>query len=109
MGVVPITMPPLPFDAAVSRPSAPTVALRFVYAPAVTPLAGNPVALVSTIADGVPSAGVTRVGDVAKTGAPEPVTALARPAATPVPNPLTPVEMGRPVALVSVADVGVPS
>jgi hypothetical protein len=87
----------------------------------VTPVvSGSPVALVRTAAEGVPRAGVTSVGDVAKTSAPEPVssvTALARLAllgvaknvATPVPRPLTPVEIGRPVAFVSVALVGVPN
>jgi hypothetical protein len=47
-------------------------------------------------------------GDVASTGLPEPVTALPKPVATPVPNPDTPVEIGRPVPLVSVTEVGVP-
>jgi hypothetical protein len=68
---------------------------------------------------GVPRAGVTNVGDVAKTKAPEPVSSVtaearladdgvARKVATPVPSPDTPVEIGRPVAFVSVADRGVP-
>ena len=86
----------------------------------VTPVVrGKPVALVSTPLDGVPSAGVTSVGDVANTTAPVPVSpvtaaakfavdGVARNVATPVPNPLTPVAMGRPVALVSVAADGVP-
>lgn len=38
---------------------------------------GNPVALVRTMALGVPSAGVTRVGEVASTAAPEPVVVAA--------------------------------
>ena len=70
--------------------------------------------------DGVPSAGVTSVGEVANTKAPEPVsfvTAAARLAeegvaknvATPAPRPLTPVEMGKPVVLVRTPDVGVPN
>jgi len=37
-----------------------------------------PVALVNTIADGVPRAGVTKVGDVAKTRDPEPVSSLIK-------------------------------
>jgi hypothetical protein len=42
----------------------------------VTPLVnGNPVALVSTTALGVPSVGVVKVGLVARTGAPVPVAA----------------------------------
>ena len=59
------------------------------------------------------------VGAVPKTNTPLPVssvTALARLAldgvakkvATPVPRPETPVEIGNPVALVSVPEVGVP-
>jgi len=80
---------------------------------------GKPVALVRVALDGVPSAGVTSVGLVANTKAPvpvSPVTAAARLAedgvaknvATPDPRPLTPVLMGRPVALVKVALEGVP-
>jgi hypothetical protein len=68
---------------------------------------------------GVPRMGVTRVGDVAKTNEPEPVSSViadaklalegvAKRVATPVPKPLTPVEIGRPVAFVKVALVGVP-
>lgn len=48
--------------------------------------AGKFVALARLIADGVPSAGVVRLGDVPNTGAPEPVAALASPVATPVPG-----------------------
>ena len=69
---------------------------------------------------GVPKAGVTRVGLVAKTSAPLPVSSVtavarfaelgvARNVAMPVPSPLTPVLMGRPVQLVSVPLAGVPS
>ncbi|MDR6389244.1 hypothetical protein [Paraburkholderia phenoliruptrix] len=47
-------------------------------------------------------------GDVARTGLPEPVAEFARPDATPAPRPLTPVAIGNPVALVSVAADGVP-
>jgi hypothetical protein len=81
---------------------------------------GNPVALVRMPLVGVPSKGVTSVGDVAKTNAPVPVSpvtavakfaelGVARKVATPVPRPLTPVLIGRPVAFVSVPLVGVPS
>ena len=85
-----------------------------------TPVAmGRPVALVSVAADGVPRFGVTSVGDVAKTNEPVPVSSVtavirfaldgvASQAAIPVPNPLTPVEIGRPVAFVSVPLAGVP-
>ena len=86
----------------------------------VTPVvSGRPVILVATPEAGVPSAGVTKVGLVAKTNAPEPVssvTAVARLAeegvpkkvATLLPSPDTPVEIGSPVALVNVPDAGVP-
>src|ERR1700740_1109332 len=63
--------------------------------------------------------GVVRVGSVAKTSAPLPVSSVialarfaedgvARNVAIPVASPETPVEIGSPVALVNVADVGVP-
>ena len=72
------------------------------------------------VAVATPMSGVVRLGDVAKTSAPEPVSSdtadarfaldgVARNVATPVPNPEMPVETGKPVALVSVPDVGVPS
>ena len=84
-----------------------------------TPAGGNPVALVNVPEAGVPKTGVTRVGLVPNTKAPDPVsfvTALARFAddgvprkvATPVASPDTPVAMGNPVVLVSVPDAGVP-
>ena len=66
-----------------------------------------------------PMFGVTKVGVLAKTNAPVPVSSViaesklaedgvARSVAMPVPSPDTPVEMGSPVALVKVTDVGVP-
>jgi hypothetical protein len=89
---------------------------RFPVTPVVR---GRPVALVKTAAEGVPSAGVTNVGEVAKTRAPVPVSSVtavarlvedgvAKKVATPVPRPDTPVLMGSPVALVKVPDAGVP-
>jgi hypothetical protein len=68
---------------------------------------------------GVPRTGATSVGLVANTKAPEPVSpvtaearladdGVAKNVATPVPKPETPVEIGRPVAFVSVPDAGVP-
>ena len=62
-------------------------------------LIGNPVALVSVAAEGVPKSGVTSVGEVAKTNEPEPVSSVTAAAklaldgvashvATPVPRPL---------------------
>ena len=61
-------------------------------------LIGNPVALVSVAADGVPKLGVTSVGEVANTNEPEPVSSVTAAAklaldgvashvATPVPRP----------------------
>lgn len=80
---------------------------------------GSPVQLVNVPDAGVPSAGVTRVGLVAKTSAPEPVSSVtaeakfaelgvAKNVATPVPSPDTPVEIGKPVQFVNVPEVGVP-
>jgi len=76
----------------------------------VTPVvSGKPVALVKVPDEGVPNTGVTKVGLVARTFAPEPVEVV-----TPVPPfatgrvPVTPVVSGKPVALVKVPDVGVP-
>ena len=80
---------------------------------------GRPVQLVRVPEDGVPKAGVTRVGEVANTKAPLPVSSVtavikladdgvARNAATPAPKPETPVEIGKPVQLVRVPEAGVP-
>jgi hypothetical protein len=83
-------------------------------------LIGSPVQLVNVPEFGTPNIGVTKVGEVAKTKAPEPVlvvaTALAkfalvgvpRKVATLAPNPETPVLIGNPVHVVSVPLVGVP-
>jgi hypothetical protein len=62
---------------------------------------------------------VVIVGDVPNTSDPDPVSSVtavakladdgvAKNVATPVPRPLTPVDIGRPVALVNVPEVGVP-
>ena len=67
-----------------------------------------------------PMTGVTSVGVVANTAEPVPVSSVkavcklallgvAKKVATPVPNPLTPVATGKPVQLVNVPLVGVPS
>ncbi len=64
--------------------------------------------------------GVTNVGDVANTKAPEPVSpvtaaakfeeeGVAKKVATPVPRPSTPVDIGNPVAFVRTPEAGVPS
>lgn len=80
---------------------------------------GSPVAFVMVPDEGVPRAGVTSVGLVANTRAPLPVSSVvaaaklelegvAKNVATLDPKPLTPVEIGSPVAFVKVPDVGVP-
>jgi hypothetical protein len=98
-------------NAPVEAVVAPTVPLILIEA--------VPVRLVTVPLEGVPSAGVTKVGEVAKTAEPVPVSSVkaerrlaelgvARKVATPVPRPDTPVAIGRPVAFVKVALVGVP-
>jgi hypothetical protein len=83
-------------------------------------LIGKPVALVKTPLAGVPSAGVTKVGLLANTKAPDPVSSdtaeakladdgVPKKVATPVPKPLTPVEIGKPVKLVATPEAGVPN
>ena len=118
----------MPVDAVTPVP--PLATLKVPVVPATI---GSPVAFVRVPDDGVPSAGVTSVGLVAKTSAPEPVslvTAAARLAedgvprnvATPAPRdvipvpplatgkvPVTPVDKGSPVRLVATPDCGVPS
>ena len=82
-------------------------------------LIGRPVAFVKVPLVGVPRIGVTSVGLVANTNEPEPVSSViaeaklalegvAKRVATPAPKPLTPVEIGRPVAFVKTAALGVP-
>ena len=82
-------------------------------------LIGKPVALVKVALDGVPKAGVTNVGLVANTNDPVPVSSVtaaarfaldgvAKNVATPVPKPLTPVLMGKPVVFVKTPLAGVP-
>ena len=72
------------------------------------------------VADATPNTGVVRVGDVANTKSPEPVSSVtadakladegvAKKVATPVAKPDTPVEIGRPVQLVRVPEDGVPN
>jgi hypothetical protein len=52
--------------------------------------------------------GVVNVGEVVPAGPPVPDDVPPRSVATPVPRPETPVEIGNPVAFVSVTDAGVP-
>jgi hypothetical protein len=113
---------PVSFDTVAARfalVAVPKKVAMFAANPDTPVLIGSPVQLVSVPLDGVPSAGVTRVGEVANTSAPLPVsfvTAAARFAldgvashvAMPVPNPDTPVAIGSPVQFVNVPDVGVP-
>ena len=73
---------------------APTVPLMLIEA--------VPVKLVTVPLDGVPKA------PPLTTNAPDEPTLMAKAAATPVPNPEIPVETGKPVALVRVAELGVP-
>jgi len=80
---------------------------------------GSPVQLVRVPADGVPMFGVTRVGLVANTNDPDPVSSVTavdkfadvgvvRKVAIPEPKPLMPVETGSPVQLVRVPAEGAP-
>ena len=86
----------------VVEPPSETLFPLIVTALLTRPAFGKPVALVSTTEEGVPNAGVTNVGLVANTKAPEPVspvTAAAKLAelgvpknvATPAPKPVSPV------------------
>ena len=79
-----------------------------------------PVALVNVALDGVPKAGVTNVGLVAKTNDPVPVSSVtadarfaldgvAKNVAIPVPKPEIPVLTGNPVVFVKTPLKGVPS
>ena len=81
---------------------------------------GRPVQLVNVPEVGVPNNGVVRVGDVANTKRPVPVSSVtavaklaedgvAKNVATLAAKPETPVEIGRPVQLVNVPEVGVPN
>jgi hypothetical protein len=86
----------------------------------VLPVAGAVmVTLLMLVAEATPRTGVVRVGLVAKTKRPEPVSSVtaaarlalegvARKVATFAPKPDTPVEMGSPVQLVNVPEAGVP-
>lgn len=105
----------------VALPTEVTLPVRLALV--VTLLAVNevavPVIFVPTKALGVSSAGVTNVGLVANTNAPEPVSSVtaaakfallgvAKKVAIPVPSPEIPVPTGSPVTLVMTPDAGVP-
>lgn len=76
----------------------------------VDPVAGAvSVTLLTVVAVATPNVGVVKVGEVVPAGPPVPLEAPPSSVATPVPRPLTPVLIGKPVALVSVPLAGVPS
>ena len=88
--------------------------------PEIPELTGRFVAFVNTAELGVPKAGEVSDGEFAKTKAPDPVSSViaeakfalegvAKKVATPVPSPLTPLEMGKFVPLDKTIAVGVPS
>ena len=60
----------------VAEPVPPLASGKIPVTPA-PDVSGNPVAFVNTTADGVPKAGVTRVGEVALTTSPDPVVAIS--------------------------------
>jgi len=102
------------------RASRATIADAVFAEVAVVALLGNPVQFVNVPDAGVPNAGVTRVGELANTRAPEPVSSVtatakfadegvARNVAMLAASPDTPVEIGRSVQLVNVPDAGVPN
>jgi hypothetical protein len=109
--VIPAADVPLPYTTPFAvRVVAPVPPLATGRVPVTPVVKGNPVALVNTPDVGVPRRGVTNVGDVLRTTEPVPVEEV-----TPVPPlatgrvPVTPVVRGKPVALVSVAEAGVPN
>jgi hypothetical protein len=124
VGLVANTAAPVPVSSvkAAARLALEGVA-RKVATPVPKPLmpvaTGKPVAFVSVPEVGVPKIGVTKVGLVAKTNAPVPVSSVtvaaklaelgvSKNVETFVPKPLTPVEIGKPVALVKTPLDGVP-
>ena len=99
--------------------SAPPRVILALFATPVPPLAdgrmpltpvvkGRPVAFVSVALVGVPNTGVTNAGLVVPVIAPVPFNAEPRAVAILSPKPETPVDMGKPVALVKTAAEGVP-
>jgi hypothetical protein len=109
-GLVIVTVTPIPVPAAVTPAPVPDTPVEI----------GRPVQLVKVPEVGVPNNGVVRVGEVANTKSPLPVSSVtavikladegvAKNAATPAAKPETPVEIGKPVQLVKVPEVGVPN
>ena len=74
---------------------APVPPLDTVRVPVVPPSIGKPVALVSVTEEGVPRAGVTRVGEVARTTSPVPVQVNSEEVATEVASAVEPVRLPR--------------
>lgn len=72
------------------------------------PAVGSPVAFVRTSADGVPRDGVVIEQFVVRQIDPDPDTAFAIADNTPVPAPISPVDIGNPVPFVNVTELGVP-
>ncbi len=105
VGLVPNTLAPEPVLVVTPVPPLETPSV-----PVIPVANGRPVQLVSVPEVGVPNNGVTKVGLVLNTLAPDPVEVV-----TPVPPletpsvPVIPVDKGRPVQLVSVPDVGIPN
>jgi len=117
LGAVMVTIAVVPETKAIGVVGAIVVALAIVGAAALTALKLLNTRLVPVAA---PMTGVTRVGVFANTAEPVPVSSVkavrklallgvAKNVATPVPKPLTPVATGKPVQLVNVPLVGVPS
>jgi len=125
VGVLANTLTPVPVlsvsaDAKLADDGVPKKVATLAAKPETPVEIGSPVQLVRVPEDGVPKAGVTRTGEVANTKAPVPVSSVtadikladdgvAKKVATLAAKPDTPVEIGRPVQLVKVPEVGVPN
>ena len=108
------TLFPVPVDAVTPVPPLATGSVP------VTPVVKESAVQFDKLPDaGVPNIGVTKVGLVAKTAEPDPVSSVkavrklaedgvVKNVATPAPKPVTPVETGRPVQLDKIPDCGVP-
>ena len=117
VAAVMVTTAVVPETKAIGVVGAIVVALAIVGAAALTALKLLSERLVPVAA---PMTGVTSVGVVANTAEPVPVSSVkavrklallgvAKKVATPVPRPLTPVATGKPVQLLNMPEIGVPS
>lgn len=97
----------------------PSAVATFAPNPEIPVDTGNPVQFVRVADAGIPKAGATITGELAKTSAPVPVSsdirackfalvAVAKKVDAPAAKPETPVLIGNPVQLVRVPDVGIP-